>query len=42
MQHRGNVYTLSGRLVRRNANLNDLHSLGRGIYILNGTKIIVK
>ncbi|MBQ7683933.1 MAG: T9SS type A sorting domain-containing protein [Bacteroidaceae bacterium] len=42
VSHRDNVYTLSGRSVRRNANLNDLHSLGRGIYILNGTKIIVK
>ncbi len=38
----GNVYDLNGRLVRTNATLNDVKALGRGMYILNGTKVLVK
>lgn len=38
----GNVYTVDGRLVGRNATLNDLGRYGKGVYILNGTKVIVK
>lgn len=38
----GNVYDLNGRLVRTNATLNDVKALGRGMYILNGAKIMVK
>ena len=34
-----NVYTLDGRLVRRNA---DINGLQKGMYILNGKKVIVK
>ncbi len=37
-----NVYDLNGRLVRTNATLNDVKALGRGMYILNGTKVLVK
>lgn len=38
----GAVYTIDGRLVSRKANLNDLSRFGKGIYILNGTKVVVK
>ena len=36
----GNVYSISGVLVRRNAK--DLDGLKQGIYICNGKKIVVK
>ncbi len=39
---RGNVYDLNGRLVRTGATLNEVKALGRGMYILNGTKVLVK
>lgn len=38
----GTVFDLSGRQVKKNATLNDLKGLGRGIYILNGVKVLVK
>lgn len=39
---RGQLYTIDGRLVQRNANLNSLRNMPKGIYILNGTKVTVK
>lgn len=38
----GAVYTVDGRLVSKKANLNDLKKFGKGVYILNGTKVVVK
>lgn len=38
----GDIYDTAGKLLRRNATLNDVHSLSHGIYILNGIKILVK
>ncbi len=38
----GDVFDMSGRLVKSKATLNDVHSLSHGIYILNGIKILVK
>ena len=38
----GAVYTIDGRIVSKKANLNDLSRFGKGIYILNGTKVVVK
>ncbi len=38
----GSLYTIDGRLIRGNATLNDLRNAGRGIYILNGKKVVVK
>lgn len=38
----GSLYTIDGRLIRGNATLNDLRNAGRGVYILNGKKVIVK
>lgn len=38
----GNVYNMAGQLVRSNANLNTLKGLNKGIYMLNGTKVLVK
>lgn len=39
---RGNVYNVSGQLVRQNATLQDVKSLGSGLYIINGVKVLVK
>ena len=38
----GPVYTLDGRLVSKKGNVNDLRRYGKGIYILNGVKVVVK
>lgn len=38
----GSLYTIDGRLIRGDATLNDLRNAGRGIYILNGKKVVVK
>ncbi len=38
----GSLYTIDGRLIRGNATLNDLRNAGRGVYILNGKKVVVK
>ena len=38
----GNVYSIDGKLLRTNATLNTLKSLGKGIYILNGVRVMVK
>ena len=42
VSRRGELYTIDGRLVQRNANLNSLRSMPKGVYILNGTKVTVK
>ncbi len=39
---RGTVYNLNGQVVRQNATLNDVKSMGRGMYIINGVKVLVK
>ena len=41
ISRRGAIYTLDGRLIG-NGNLNDLRSLGKGVYIINGAKVMVK
>ena len=38
----GNLYNAAGQLLRKGATLSDVQSLGRGVYILNGTKVMVK
>ncbi len=38
----GELYTVEGRLISRRATLNDLRALGRGVYILGGTKVMVR
>ena len=38
----GNIYSADGKLVRANGTLNDMQKLGKGIYILNGVKVLVK
>lgn len=42
ISQRGNIYTIDGKLVRANGTLNDINSLGKGLYILNGVKVLVK
>lgn len=38
----GAIYTIDGRLVSKNGNLNTLRRLGKGTYIFNGKKVLVK
>ena len=38
----GDVYSIDGKLLRKGATLNSLKSLGKGMYILNGVKVLVK
>ena len=38
----GNVYSMDGKLLRTGATLNSLKALGKGMYILNGVKVLVK
>ena len=42
VSHSGAVYTIDGRMISERATLNDLHKFGKGLYILNGTKVVVK
>ena len=42
VSHSGAVYTIDGRLVSKKAGLSDLQKFGKGVYILNGTKVVVK
>ena len=42
ISQRGNVYSMDGRLLMTGATLNNLKTLGRGMYILNGVKVLVK
>ncbi len=39
---RGGIYTLDGRLVSKQGNLNSLRGIQPGIYVVNGIKVIVK
>ena len=38
----GEIYAIDGRLVSNKGNVNDLRRFGKGIYILNGVKVVVK
>ena len=38
----GDVYSVDGKLLKQGATLNNLNSLGKGVYILNGVKVLVK
>ena len=38
----GSVYNMNGQLVSKKATLKDVKAMGRGMYILNGVKILVK
>lgn len=38
----GNVYSMDGKLLRTGATLNSLKTMGKGMYILNGVKVVVK
>jgi len=38
----GNVYSMDGKLLRSGATLNSLKAMGKGMYILNGVKVLVK
>jgi hypothetical protein len=38
----GNVYSIDGRLVKKTASINSSVSLPKGIYVMNGKKVVVK
>ena len=38
----GDVYSIDGKLLMTGATLNSLKALGKGMYILNGVKVLVK
>lgn len=38
----GNIYSLDGKLMRKNGTIGDMKRLGTGTYILNGVKVFVK
>lgn len=38
----GEIFTLDGRLVNRNGNINSLRGAQPGIYIVNGMKVVIK
>ena len=38
----GNVYSMDGKLLRTGATLNSLKTMGKGMYILNGVKVLVE
>lgn len=40
--NRGDIYTTDGRLVKKNGTLSDVKSMGRGLYIIGGAKVLVK
>ncbi len=42
VRNSGAVYTLDGRLVSKKATLSDVGRMPKGIYILNGVKIVIK
>ena len=42
ISQRGDVYSMDGKLLRTGATLNSLKALGKGMYILNGVKVVVK
>lgn len=39
---KGNVYNAAGQLVKKNATMGDVMNMGRGLYIINGMKVLVK
>ena len=39
---KGAIYTIDGKLVTKSGTLNDASRMGKGIYILNGVKVVVK
>ena len=42
ISQRGNVYSMDGKLLMTGATLGNLKKLGKGMYILNGVKVLVK
>ena len=36
----GNIYGLDGKLVMKNGNPKDLNGISKGVYIINGKKIV--
>lgn len=41
-EHNINIYDLTGRLIKALQNSEELNTLPRGIYIVNGKKVVVK
>lgn len=39
---RGDIYSVDGKLLKKNGTLRDIKAMGRGLYIIGGAKVMVK
>lgn len=39
---RNDIYTIDGKLVKKNGTISDVKAMGRGLYIIGGAKVMVK
>lgn len=39
---RGDIYTIDGKLMKKNGTISDVKAMGRGLYIIGGAKVTVK
>ncbi len=39
---RGDIYSVDGKLLKKNGTLSDIKAMGRGLYIIGGAKVMVK
>lgn len=42
LNKRADIYTLDGKLVKKNGTMSDIKTMGRGLYIIGGAKVTVK
>ena len=42
LNSRGDIYSIDGKLLKKGGTLNDIKSMGRGLYIIGGAKVTVK
>ena len=42
LNSRNDIYTIDGKLVKKNGTISDVKAMGRGLYIIGGAKVMVK
>ena len=42
LNNRNDIYTIDGKLVKKNGTISDVKAMGRGLYIIGGAKVMVK
>ena len=42
LNNRNDIYTIDGKLVKKNGTISDVRAMGRGLYIIGGVKVMVK